>query len=38
VRWDGSAEGLRAAQGRDTLQQAFLQLTGGEKNADKTPA
>ncbi|MDB5954868.1 ABC transporter ATP-binding protein [Ramlibacter sp.] len=38
VRWDGSADGLREAQGRDTLQQAFLQLTGGEKNADKTPA
>jgi ABC-2 type transport system ATP-binding protein len=38
VRWDGSADGLREAQGRDTLHQAFLQLTGGEKNADKTPA
>ena len=38
VRWDGSVEGLREAQGRDTLQQAFLQLTGGEKNADKIPA
>ena len=38
VRWDGSAAALCEAQGRATLQQAFLQLTGGEKNADKTPA
>jgi ABC-2 type transport system ATP-binding protein len=33
VRWDGSAEALCAAQGQSTLEAAFLQLTGGEKNA-----
>jgi ABC-2 type transport system ATP-binding protein len=38
VRWDGTAPALCEAQGRDTLQQAFLQLTGGDKNANKTPA
>jgi ABC-2 type transport system ATP-binding protein len=32
VRWDGPAQGLCEQQGRDTLQQAFLQLTGGEKH------
>jgi ABC-2 type transport system ATP-binding protein len=37
VRWDGSAEALCAAQGQATLEAAFLQLTGGEKNA-KAPA
>jgi ABC-2 type transport system ATP-binding protein len=38
VRWDGTAEALLAAQGRHTLQEAFLQLTGGERNADAMPA
>ena len=33
VRWDGSADALCAAQGQPTLEAAFLQLTGGEKNA-----
>jgi ABC-2 type transport system ATP-binding protein len=37
VRWDGSAPALRAAQGQPTLQDAFLQLTGGEKSA-RTPS
>jgi ABC-2 type transport system ATP-binding protein len=38
VLWDGSAEALCAAQGQRTLQQAFLQLTGGERNANKAAA
>jgi ABC-2 type transport system ATP-binding protein len=33
VRFDGTAAALRDAQGAATLQAAFLQLTGGEKNA-----
>jgi ABC-2 type transport system ATP-binding protein len=37
VRWDGSASALRQAQGQPTLQDAFLQLTGGEKSA-RTPS
>jgi ABC-2 type transport system ATP-binding protein len=37
VRWDGSAQALCAEQGKDTLEGAFLQLTGGQKN-EKTPA
>ena len=37
VRWDGTAEALCTAQGQSSLEAAFLQLTGGEKNA-KAPA
>jgi ABC-2 type transport system ATP-binding protein len=37
VRWDGSAEALCAQQGQATLEGAFLQLTGGQKN-EKAPA
>jgi ABC-2 type transport system ATP-binding protein len=37
VRWDGSAAALREAQGQASLQDAFLQLTGGERSA-RTPA
>jgi ABC-2 type transport system ATP-binding protein len=37
VRWDGSAEGLRQAQGQASLHDAFLQLTGGDKSA-RAPA
>ena len=33
VRFDGTAAALCEAQGQGTLQGAFLQLTGGEKNA-----
>jgi ABC-2 type transport system ATP-binding protein len=33
VRWDGSAAALREAQGQASLQDAFLQLTGGERSA-----
>jgi len=33
VRFDGTPAALCAAQGKDTLEGAFLQLTGGEKNA-----
>jgi ABC-2 type transport system ATP-binding protein len=32
VRFDGTAQSLREAQGAATLQGAFLQLTGGQKN------
>jgi ABC-2 type transport system ATP-binding protein len=33
VRWDGTAEALCAAQGRASLQEAFLALTRGPKDA-----
>jgi ABC-2 type transport system ATP-binding protein len=33
VRWDGPGAALCEAQGAATLQQAFLQLTRGERNA-----
>jgi ABC-2 type transport system ATP-binding protein len=33
VQWDGSAEGLCAAQGKATLQEAFLALTRGNRDA-----
>jgi ABC-2 type transport system ATP-binding protein len=37
VRWDGSGAALCAAQGTGTLQEAFLQLTRGERDA-RAPA
>jgi ABC-2 type transport system ATP-binding protein len=33
VRWDGSAQGLCAEQGEETLEAAFLQLTGKGSHA-----
>jgi len=33
VRWDGTGAALCEAQGRRTLQEAFLQLTGGGRHA-----
>ena len=39
VLWDGSVPALCEAQGQDSLQAAFLELTGGERtHADKAPA
>jgi ABC-2 type transport system ATP-binding protein len=38
VRWDGTGAALCEAQGRRTLQEAFLQLTGGGRNAGMAAA
>jgi ABC-2 type transport system ATP-binding protein len=39
VRFDGTAAALRDAHGGGTLEQAFLQLTGGGRHeGKKTPA
>ena len=38
VRWDGTAAGLCEAQGQDSLERAFLQLTGGAKHASAAAA
>lgn len=32
VRWDGPAQGLCEQQGQGTLEEAFLQLTGGQRH------
>jgi ABC-2 type transport system ATP-binding protein len=38
VRFDGEATALREQQGTGTLEAAFLQLTGGQRNASKAVA
>jgi ABC-2 type transport system ATP-binding protein len=38
VRWDGTAAALCEDQARRTLQEAFLQLTGGGRREDKATA